>query len=178
MSAQLITAAAAVVGASIGLGGAILAAHVNGRNQRHLARAHRDEARREAERVACQSFLACLDIYLMVAEEIAWAKPGAKRSGGDADQATAELKAHYWDGWTAFLSANATLHLAARQDLGQLAAQITSHAYDIDGRIWNLTHGGQRIANDYEDTKNKLKTSRGEFISAVRTIAGSNSLAR
>ncbi|WP_250008755.1 hypothetical protein [Actinoplanes sp. M2I2] len=114
----------------------------------------------------------------MVAEEIAWAKPGAKRSGGDADQATAELKTHYWDGWTAFLSANATLQLAAREDLRQQAAQITSHAYDIDGRIWNLTHGGQRIANDYEDTKTKLKTARGEFITAVRKLTGSDTMAK
>jgi hypothetical protein len=168
---------AGILGAAIGVGGAVFGAYMNGRNQRDLARAQQEETRLKKERVTCQSFLACLDIYLMVAEEMAWAKPGARRSGSDVDQATTELTAHYWSAWTAFLSANATLQLAVGQDeIGQKAREsakkITDLAYNIDGRVWNLAHGGQRIANDYEDTKKKLEALRDPFIDAVQQLDG------
>jgi hypothetical protein len=118
--------------------------------------------------VACASFLACLNIYLMVAEEMAWAKRGAKKAGSDPAQVMAEKKDHYWSAWTALLSANATLQLASQQDVGEIAAAITTHAYGIDGRIWNLTHGGMKIANDYEASKAELEALRDRLITAAR----------
>src|SRR5262245_59094626 len=104
-----------------------------------------------------------MDVYLMVCDEQAWAKRGAKRAGDDPELASAKLVEHYWSAWTAFLSANAALQLVAKPDLSKIATMITEHAYNIDAFIWNLTHGGERIANDYTQIKEELETLRGAF---------------
>ncbi|WP_223874769.1 hypothetical protein [Salinispora oceanensis] len=167
MSAELIAAAAVVIGAAIGVGGALLGAHVNSRHQRELARAERAAAQREDQRNVCAGFLANLDIYLMTADEMAWAKPGARRAGSDAKQATSELKDHYWSAWTALLSANSAVQLAVALDVRQQAKRITSSAYDVDAWIWNLTHGGERIAGEYGTSRDELLRQREEFIALV-----------
>src|SRR5215207_7464264 len=115
MSAEVTTAVAGVLGAAIGVGGGALGAYMNSRSQRVLAQEQRTDAQREAERAACVSFLACLDLLLIVVEELVWAKREASRTGSDIGQATKDLNKRYCDAWFAFLTADATLQLRGSQ---------------------------------------------------------------
>ncbi|WP_147427337.1 hypothetical protein [Micromonospora globbae] len=170
MSGELIAAIAVVLGAAVGAGGVTIGELMSGRSQRRLAQEQRTDAQHERQRVACESFLACLDIYLMVADEAVWAKRGAKKAGNDPKEALGQIVDHYWSAWNAFLSANATLQLATRKDVSDVAAEVTTHAYDIDAWIWNLRHGGTRVANEYTVSKTKINAMRNTLIDATRKL--------
>jgi hypothetical protein len=169
MSSEMTTAVAGVLGAAIGVGGGVIGALMNGRSQRDLAQSQWAAAQHQAERAACTSFLACLDLFLIAIEELVWAKGEASRTRSDIGRATAELITHYRSAWYAFLTANAALQLADRHQHAELATVTVECAKVVNNLKWNyVDHGDKTIEDEYGTRMTELQTLREKFTTSVR----------
>ncbi|MDG4799332.1 hypothetical protein [Micromonospora sp. WMMD980] len=157
MIEQVITAAAGVLGAGIGAGGALLGASMDGRRQRANTRI-------STEREACSLFLARLDIYRVVVDELVWAKKEAQRLDGDIDSATADLRERYRAAWLDLLTANAAAQLVTSEQFADLAQKAIWCCEALDRNKWNyVDHQGRQIAGEYKNNLAELDDLRGEL---------------